>query len=351
MTAHNPLLCIDSITAKHQQRTVLSDITLHVNNGDIIGLLGPSGCGKTTLLRTIAGLHAITGGSIKMQEENLSTPAQMVAPEKRGVGFMFQDLALFPHLTIHGNVAYGLRQQKKTYVDAQVKHVLDLVEIGDQQYQKYPHELSGGQQQRVALARALAPKPSILLLDEPFSSLDPDLRAQLTLQVRKILKRENMTTVLVTHDQQEAFTMADQIGVMHCGNIIQFDTPYDIYHQPASRFVAEFIGIGSFIPAQIIGPDCVDTIFGRIEGELSTEFNAGEQVQLLVRPDDIPHDDNSDISAIVEEKRFMGAEFLYTLRLPDNCLIYCYAPSHHNHAVGQPLGIGLNLEHLVAFRR
>jgi iron(III) transport system ATP-binding protein len=351
MTANKSLLQVDSISSTHQDHRVLSEISLEVNTGDIFCLLGPSGCGKTTLLRTIAGLHPITSGSIKMAGKHLSTPEQIVPPEKRGVGFMFQDLALFPHLNVYANVAYGIRKLEKNYIKEQVKYALELVEIDSHEQNKFPHELSGGQQQRVALARALAPKPSILLLDEPFSSLDPDLRAQLTVQVRKILKHENMTTVLVTHDQHEAFTMADQIGVMYSGKIIQFDTPYNIYHQPASRFIADFVGKGSFIPARIAGPDCIDTIFGRLHGKLSNNFEVNEEVDLLVRPDDIPHDDNSAISGIVEEKRFLGAEFLYTLRLPNNCQVYCYAPSHHDHALGTPLGISLNLEHLVVFRR
>lgn len=346
-----PLLHVHSVSSAHQNRKVLENVTLKVNAHDIICLLGPSGCGKTTLLRAIAGLHPITTGSIEMNDACLTKPGQIVSPEQRGVGLMFQDLALFPHLTIYDNVAYGIRQHTKSYIATQVKYVLDLVEIASHQHEKFPHELSGGQQQRVALARALAPKPSILLLDEPFSSLDPDLRTQLAFQVRKILKHENMTSVLVTHDQHEAFTMADQVGVMHSGNIIQFDTPYNIYHEPASRFVAEFVGMSSFIPAEIVGPDCVETVFGPLRGKFSGTFEIGEQVDLLVRPDDIPHDDTSNVSAIVEQKRFLGAEFLYTLRLPNNYSVYCYAPSHHDHAIGQPLGIGLDLEHLVVFRR
>lgn len=351
MPASNPLLQINAIASTYQNQEVLKNISLGVNERDIVCLLGSSGCGKTTLLRAIAGLQGITQGTIVMDGKPISTPDETIPPEKRGVGLMFQDLALFPHLTVFDNVAYGIRKQDKQYIKKQVAHVLNLAEIKAEQYEKYPHELSGGQQQRVALARALAPKPKILLLDEPFSSLDPDLRTQLASQVRQILKQENVTTVLVTHDQHEAFTMADWVGVMDRGRISQFDTPYNVYHQPATRFIADFVGMGDFIPAKIVDADKIETVFGTLTGTIAPEFAIGEQVDLLVRPDDIPHDDHSDISAIVEEKRFLGAEFLYTLRLPGDHRVSCYAPSHHDHDIGQPLGIRLDLEHLVLFKR
>ena len=209
---HRVLLNAQNICASHQYSNILQDVSLQVNSGDIVCLLGPSGCGKTTLLRTIAGLHDITDGTIEVDNKIISTKETSTAPENRNIGMMFQDLALFPHLTIYDNVAYGIRKQTKTHIQQRVKHVLDLVEINSKHFQKHPHELSGGQQQRIALARALAPQPDLLLLDEPFSSLDPDLREQLAMQVRNILKQENMTAVLVTHDQHEAFAVADWVG-------------------------------------------------------------------------------------------------------------------------------------------
>ena len=349
--AENNLLNIDAISTSHQKQTVLKTLSLSIQARDIFCLLGPSGCGKTTLLRAIAGLQTIDAGSITMAGECISNTQQNLPPEKRNVGFMFQDLALFPHMTIFDNVAYGIRRQDSDFINTQVQHELDLVEIPRSSYKKFPHQLSGGQQQRVALARALAPKPTILLLDEPFSSLDPDLRMQLASQVRDILKQENMTTLLVTHDQDEAFTMADWIGVMAQGDIVQVDTPYNIYHKPKSRFVADFVGMGSFIPATVTEKDTLETVFGRLHGNLNGAFAVGDEVELLVRPDDIPHDDSSNVTAIVEERRFLGAEFLYTLRLPNDCKVNCYAPSHHDHAIGKPIGIRLDLEHLVAFKR
>ena len=351
MQSKNILLRIDNVSASHQNMQILDLINLEVNARDIVCLLGPSGCGKTTLLRAIAGLHSIKQGCIEIDGNTVCTPKYSVAPERRNIGMMFQDLALFPHLNVFENVTYGIRKQNKKFIETQFQHVMKLTEIEAEQFQKYPHELSGGQQQRVALARALAPKPSILLLDEPFSSLDPDLREQLASQVRKILKQEKMTAILVTHDQHEAFAMADWVGVMHEGKIVQYDTPYNIYHQPVSRFVADFVGLGNLIPATILGPDQIKTDFGILHGKVGAEFDPGEVVDLLVRPDDIPHDDASQVTAIVEEKRFLGAEFLYTLRLPNGHHVLCYAPSHHDHSIGNPLGIGLDLEHLVLFKR
>lgn len=351
MPDNKPLLDVSNVSASHMALDILKRTNLQVNAHDIVCLLGPSGCGKTTLLRSIAGLHAIDQGSIEVEGSIISTPKHSLAPEARNIGMMFQDLALFPHLTIYDNVAYGIRKQQKSYVQQQVNHVLNLVEIDVKHHRKYPHELSGGQQQRVALARALAPKPSILLLDEPFSSLDPDLREQLATQVREILKHEKMTAVLVTHDQHEAFAVADWVGVMEHGKIVQFDTPYNIYHEPVSRFVADFVGLGNLIPATVLDSHHIETVFGKLNGTIDPAFKEGELVDLLVRPDDIPHDDTSPVTAIVEGKRFLGAEFLYTLRLPNGHSVLCYAPSHHDHEIGKPLGIGLDLEHLVLFPR
>ena len=351
MQNDNCLLNIKEVSAFHQHQQVLDLISLQVSAQDIVCLLGPSGCGKTTLLRAIAGLHDISQGSIEIDNITICTANNSIAPEQRNVGMMFQDLALFPHLTVLENISYGIRKQSKQYIKDQTQHVMELVEIANEHFHKYPHELSGGQQQRVALARALAPKPDILLLDEPFSSLDPDLREQLASQVRKILKHEKTTAVLVTHDQHEAFAMADWVGVMNQGKIIQYDTPYNIYHQPVSRFVADFVGLGNLIPAIVKDDKSLATVFGTLHGNIDPAFAPGDEVDLLVRPDDIPHDDSSQVTATVEEKRFLGAEFLYTLRLPNGHQVLCYAPSHHDHAIGKPLGIGLDLEHLVLFRR
>jgi iron(III) transport system ATP-binding protein len=222
---------------------------------------------------------------------------------------------------------------------------------------KYPHELSGGQQQRVALARALAPRPALLLLDEPFSNLDVDLRERLSLEVRDILKRSGITAILVTHDQHEAFAVADEIGIMHEGRIQQWDTPYNLYHKPINRFVADFVGQGVFLQGEVINAHEVQIELGTLTGSIPTDCIAGCRqcgkdcrVSVLLRPDDVVHDDAADTQAEVVAKAFRGAEFLYTLKLPSGMRVLSLVPSHHNHAIGEKIGIRLDVDHVVVFR-
>ena len=219
---------------------VVKDLSLCLKQGSIGCLLGASGCGKTTVLRAIAGFEPLRSGSISLGDTVLSTPSYMVAPEKRQVGMMFQDYALFPHLNVIQNIAFGLRRWDQKRRDKRVEELLNLVDLEGSGH-RYPHELSGGQQQRVALARALAPEPSLLLLDEPFSNLDVDTRERLAFEVRDILKKTGHTAILVTHNQAEAFAIADRIGIMQNGSIAQWATPYCLHHQPNSPFVADFI--------------------------------------------------------------------------------------------------------------
>ena len=217
--------------------------------------------------------------------------------------------------------------------------------------QAFPHQLSGGQQQRVALARAMAPRPGILLMDEPFSNMDVDLREQLAREVRNILKQENVTAILVTHDQNEAFALADEICVMNEGRIQQQDSGYNLYHRPANRFVADFIGQGVIIPATVEDEHSVRTELGSIKGEVPPGSEKGSQVDVLIRPDDVIHDDSSSDTAIVVEKSFRGADFLYFLRMDSGIEVLCLAPSHHDHKINERIGIRLNADHLVIFER
>lgn len=343
-------LDVRKVSVELQHKKIVQNVSFQLESGRIASILGPSGCGKTILLRALAGFQSISNGEIFVHKKLLSKTGFKLAPEKRHIGMMFQDLALFPHLTVEQNIRFGLKTLSNNEKRTRTQQVLELTELNNLE-KKYPHQLSGGQQQRVALARALAPQPEILLLDEPFSSLDPDLREQVATEVRKILKHENVTAILVTHDQHEAFAMADEIGVMKDGQIAQWDSAYNVYHQPKSRFVADFVGLGSMVPATVIDASTLDTEFGQVQGYLSPSLSAGEEVDLLVRPDDIPHDDSSPITALVEEKRFRGAEFLYKLRLQSGSHVLCYAPSHHNHQIGEPIGISLDLKHLVVFQR
>jgi iron(III) transport system ATP-binding protein len=331
-------------------RTIVKEVTFVLPEGAIGCLLGPSGCGKTSILRAIAGFEPVTSGEILIHGRQVSAPGLTLAPEQRRIGMVFQDFALFPHLTVERNVAFGLRHRPRGERKARVTELLSLVGLTTAARQ-YPHQLSGGMQQRVALARAMAPRPEILLLDEPFSSMDADLREQLAREVREVLRRDGITAVLVTHDQFEAFAMADQIGVLGAGRVQQWDTGFGLYHEPANRFVADFIGQGVILPGQIVDDLRVKTELGRVAGDHPHGLGPGEAAEVLIRPDDILYDESSPRRAIVEERAFRGAEYLYTLRLASGTRVLCLVPSHHPHALGDDIGIRLEARHLVVFPR
>ena len=311
-------------------------------------LLGPSGCGKTTVLRCIAGFEPAQGGEIRIGDRPVSGPGLHLPPEQRGIGMVFQDYALFPHLTVAGNIAFGLGRRPPSEARARVGAMLDLVGLADAA-DAYPHTLSGGQQQRVALARALAPAPGLMLLDEPFSNLDVDMRERLSMEVRAILKAAGTTAILVTHDQHEAFAVADEIGVMRNGAIEQWDTPYDLYHQPRTRFVADFIGQGVFLPGIATVGGGIRTELGDIPGTCPVAAEPDTPVDVLLRPDDLVHDDLSPLRAEVRAKAFRGADFLYTLVLGSGTRVISLVPSHHDHAIGERIGIRLAVDHVIAF--
>jgi iron(III) transport system ATP-binding protein len=353
------MLILENVAQSYGRKSVLKDVNISLKTGQIGCLLGPSGCGKTTALRLIAGFERLSAGAIYLDGDVLARPGACVPPEQRRVGLVFQDFALFPHLSVAANISFGLGQLAGADREQRVREMLDLVGLTTEAG-AYPHQLSGGQQQRVALARALAPRPRLLLLDEPFSSLDVELREKLALEVRDILNQEGITALLVTHDQHEAFAMADRVGVMHQGVIQQWDTPYNLYHKPDSRFVADFVGQGVLLPARVLNSRQVEIELGVLEGHIPGECDAeggcakcdkGCLVDVLIRPDDILHDDASPVLATVERKAFRGAEFLYTLRLSQGGRVQALVPSHHNHAVGEAIGIRLDVDHVVAFRR
>jgi iron(III) transport system ATP-binding protein len=340
-----------------QPQAAVDTVTLGLRAGDIGVLIGPSGCGKTTLLRAVAGLERASSGSIHLGGERVSDGSLHVPAELRRIGMVFQDYALFPHLDVGRNVAFGIHQLPRAERAARVAEVLKLVGLDGLQA-RYPHELSGGQQQRVALARALAPAPRLLLLDEPFSNLDVDLRERLAHEVRGILKAAGATALFVTHDQLEAFAIGDVIGVMHQGHLHQWDDAYALYHRPATRFVAEFIGHGVFAPAQIRqqpdGEVVVQTPLGALtdmdECPLPGAYEAG-LCDVLLRADDIVHDDHAPVKAQITRKAFRGSEFLYTLRLASGETVMTHVPSHHDHAVGEWIGIRPQVDHVVTFER
>jgi len=343
-----PLLKVENIRAGYGQETVVDALSFHINRGEIVSLLGPSGCGKTTALRAIAGFEPISDGQILIAGNLASAPGVTIPPEQRSIGMVFQDYALFPHLTISENIAFGLKKMPAVDRKVQVEHLLDatgLRQMGD----RYPHELSGGQQQRVALARALAPRPTLLLMDEPFSNLDIELRERLSTEVRDLLKAEGISGILVTHDQHEAFAVSDKVGVMRDGQILQWDTPYNLYHEPDNRFVADFIGQGRFIPGIVRSPETFETELGLLRGNRCCTQATGEKVEILIRPDDLVPDEQGEIEAEVKDKAFKGAEILYTLELPTGTRLLSLFPSHHDHHLGDTVRVRMEAEHLICF--
>lgn len=353
----DPYLSIESIrvgyTSGSQFIEIVHGLSMTLKRGEIGCLLGPSGCGKTTVLRAIAGFEPLKDGRILLGGRQISDRTQSAAPETRQVGVVFQDYALFPHLSVADNVGFGLRKMARSERKKQVDDLLDLVGLATSHH-RYPHELSGGQQQRVALARALAPRPALLLLDEPFSNLDVELRERLATEVRDILRELNTTAVLVTHDQHEAFAIADNIGVMHEGVIVQWDNAYNLYHRPQNRFVADFIGQGVFTKGAVdLAQQSVQIEIGSLplpQGEyLPTGQSRCQTVDVLLRADDVIHDDSSTLKAEVLRKAFRGAEFLYTLKLASGQTLLALVPSHHDHAIGEKIGIRLAADHVVTF--
>lgn len=336
-------------------RAAVQEVSLTLAQGDIGVLIGPSGCGKTTLLRAIAGLEPVCGGAVWLNQRALTVPAGASNGAAQGrVGMVFQDYALFPHLSVVDNVGFGLHGLPAAQRAARVSECLQRVGLSDLA-RRMPHELSGGQQQRVALARALAPAPELLLLDEPFSNLDVELRERLAYEVRDILKAAGATALFVTHDQHEAFAVGDAIGVMQAGHLHQWDDAFSLYHRPASRFVADFIGHGVFLPARIVregGGVAVLTPLGPLHDPRNCplpEAYPGGVCQLLLRADDIVHDDHSAVQARIVRRAFRGAEFLCTLELASGAQVLALIPSHHDHAVGDSIGIRADVEHVVTF--
>lgn len=341
---------LQDVSAAYDHDDVLRGVTFQLPRGIIGCLLGPSGCGKSTVLRCIAGFQPIRSGQIIADEAVISGPGFTVPPELRDIGMVFQDHALFPHLNVLENIMFGLYRLPRRHRHARAREVLETVGL-DASADAWPHELSGGQQQRVALARAVAPKPRLLLLDEPFSNLDVDLRMRLSGEVRKFLKASGTTALMVTHDQKEAFALADEIGVVRSGELEQWDTAFNLYHRPASRFVANFVGRGVFVPAVVQSDQEVEVSLGRIRGDLTRRYPPGSKVDVLLRPDDIVYDEQSALTAEVCDKAFRGADILYTLLLPGGEKVYSLVPSHHDHVPGSKIGIRLAADHLVVFDR
>lgn len=340
---------VDRIRCHYDDNLVVDEVSFAIKPGDICCLLGASGCGKTTILRSIAGFHPLSLGEIRLGNKTLSGDDTFLPPERRHIGMIFQDYALFPHLNVCDNICFGIAKQSSAKRQQICNSLLELVSLTGLG-QRFPHELSGGQQQRVALARALAPEPALLLMDEPFSSLDVELRRNLAVEVRHILKERGISAILVTHDQEEAFAFADQIGVVNQGKIEQWDTPYNLYHQPQTRYVANFIGQGAFIPGTLHSASVINTELGDIRAEHSINWVDNTRVEVLLRPDDIVHDQQSPFRAKVINKVFAGTSSLYTLQLPTGSLIQAAFTSHQDYLLGDDIGIRLEADHTITFQ-
>lgn len=325
------------------QTPAVREMSLELEEGSFLALLGPSGCGKTTLLRLIAGFEKPNSGTIEVGGKIVSGPGIFIPPEKRRVGIVFQDYALFTHLDVSANIGYGL--PKSSNRSKRVQEMLSMVGLKGFEH-RMPHELSGGEQQRVALARALVPEPEVLLLDEPFSNLDADLRTRIRVEVKGILACSGATVIFVTHDREEAFFIGDRVGIMNDGQLEQIDLPEAIFHQPATPFVAQFVGIADFLAGEVQEKTIV-TELGRLP--LGEELPDGTQMKVMVRPDFIDIRPAEDGMGVIVERVFQGISYLYQVQLPSGVTIQCL--QHHNRAypINTRVAIKLNPGHNLTY--
>ena len=342
-----PILELRSVSCAYDpHRPAIRDMSFSAEEGEILCLLGPSGCGKTTVLRAIAGFEPVRSGKIFLSGRLVSSSSDTIPTEERHVGMVFQEYALFPHLRVAGNIAFGLGHLSRSDRENRVHEMLRLTGLEGFE-RRYPHELSGGQQQRVALARALVQNPIVLLLDEPFSNLDPDMAGRMRQELHTLLRRMKTTTILVTHDHDEAFAMADRIAVLNHGVLEQMDSPEIIYHLPSTPFVADFVGQADFITGQI-QQGMVHTELGAFPNTVDAE--EGAPVVVMIRPDDIHLLPNKSAGPRIVARQFRGSENLYAVRLGSGQIVHSSESSTSVYQEGTAVELRVSATHTVLFR-
>ena len=356
----NNYLEIKDLNFSVQNELILNDVSFNIKKqGDIICILGPSGIGKTTILRSISGLRKIDKGSIILNNKILTDENNFIDPEDRNIALSFQENALFPHYTVEENIKFGIKRSlfcsknKNGPLQYSMDELLDFFYISELKH-KYPHEISAGQSQRVCLVRSIIHNPDLLLLDEPFANLDQNLKEKVQENLKEIIKKCNITTIIVTHDKYEAFYLGDYCGILLNKKIVQFDSPYNIHHIPNSREVVEFFNRGVLVPAEVKSEDTLyNEDLGEIKGKLIKSYQRGEKVNLLIQPEDLEHDDSSKLKFQVVDKKFRGTSFIYTLKTPSDLKLPVFVHSHHEHLHAENEKFGLKtpiyIDHLVCF--
>ncbi|MGF1696698.1 ABC transporter ATP-binding protein [Vibrio lamellibrachiae] len=338
-------LSIQNLTCKYETQTVLEQLSLEVNHGEIVCLLGASGCGKTTLLKAVAGLLPLSSGVMSLNCMTIDDGENWLPPEQRNIGMIFQDYALFPHLTVKENIAFGLRKASKEEKESKVQEMLELVHLTDFG-DRFPHQLSGGQQQRVAIARTLAYKPDLLLLDEPFSNIDTQVRHELIAEIRRIFKSQGVTAIFVTHSREEAFAFSDKMAVMNHGVIEQYGTASELYYHPSSKFVADFLGGGSYLPATRVSEYKFETVLGTVEAIAKNAIEVNQDCELLLRPQHIQIEAAQESDTRIQEQHFMGDHCRYVIKVNGNKLT---ASSSQALSIGQTVRVNVDEQGILAF--